>query len=130
MLFSSTNFYLHIEGRFWLLSHFNTSRYAVSMSIRPFTSRILAGQHSRVALSSQAASRAFSGSSLRAYPRVDSQDRESINTEATEYSKSASDHESAHQADAAFDPALTDPQEQKEVAGKNTGVSISQHDCL
>lgn len=45
-----------------------------------------------------------------------------MNTEATEYSKSASDDESARQEEAAFNPNVTDPQKQKDVAGANTGV--------
>lgn len=44
-----------------------------------------------------------------------------MNTEATEYSKSATDDEGARQADAAFDPDITDPQEQKDKAGEGTG---------
>ena len=44
-----------------------------------------------------------------------------MNTEATEYSKSATDDESARQGDAAFDPDITDPQEQKDKAGEGTG---------
>ncbi|MDI1489681.1 MAG: hypothetical protein OHK93_000879 [Ramalina farinacea] len=65
--------------------------------------------------------RALTTSQRHTYPRKDSQDKDSINTEATEYSKSASDDEGARQQDAAFDPNITDPQEQKDVAGKDTG---------
>ncbi len=68
--------------------------------------------------------RQFSQSTLLEYPRKDTQDKDSINTEATEYSKSATDDEGARQEDAAFDPDITDPQEAKDVAGKNRGVSI------
>ena len=46
-----------------------------------------------------------------------------MNTEATEYSKSGTDDEGARQEEAAFDPNITDPQEQKEKAGEGTGVS-------
>lgn len=46
-----------------------------------------------------------------------------MNVEATEYSKSATDDESARQEEAAFDPNLTDPQEQYEKAGEGRGVS-------
>lgn len=49
-------------------------------------------------------------------------DKDSINTEATEYSKSATDDEGARHEDAAFDPGVTDPQEQKDLADKGTGV--------
>lgn len=44
-----------------------------------------------------------------------------MNTEATEYSKSATDDASAKQGDAAFDPDITDPQQQKDKAGEGTG---------
>lgn len=72
--------------------------------------------------------RQFSQTLSFALPRKDSQDKDSINTEATEYSKSATDDEGARQEDAAFDPDITDPQEQKDKAGEGTGkgtVSIS-----
>ena len=46
-----------------------------------------------------------------------------MNVEAAETSKSATDDESARQEDAAFDPDITDPQEQHEKAGEGTGVS-------
>ena len=68
--------------------------------------------------------RHISSSAPFAYPRKDSQDKDSINTEATEYSKSATDDESARQGDAAFDPNITDPQEQHAKAGEGQGVSI------
>ena len=69
--------------------------------------------------------RYFSLSSRLAYPRKDSQDKDSINPEATEYSKSATDDESARQDEAAFDPSMTDPHEQHAKAGEGRGVSIS-----
>ncbi|PSS22282.1 hypothetical protein M430DRAFT_65476 [Amorphotheca resinae ATCC 22711] len=56
--------------------------------------------------------RPFSQSSLGSYPRKDSQDKDSINTESTEYSKSGTDDATARQ-DTAFDPTKTDPEEQK-----------------
>ena len=73
--------------------------------------------------------RQFSQSTRLAYPRKDSQDKDSINTEATEYSKSATDDEGARQQDAAFNPDITDPQQQKDVAGKGTGEgTVSKRD--
>src|SRR5450755_1438948 len=54
----------------------------------------------------------------RPYPRKDSQDREPMNTDATEYSKSGSDDASAQQEEAAFDPDKTSPQEEKKEAGE------------
>ena len=44
-----------------------------------------------------------------------------MNTEATEYSKSATDDEGARHDDAAFNPDITDPQAQKDKAGEGTG---------
>jgi hypothetical protein len=67
------------------------------------------------------ASRRFSQSIRSAYPRKDSQDKDSINTEATEYSKSATDDEGARQEDAAFNPDITNPQEEMDKAGERTG---------
>lgn len=67
------------------------------------------------------APRQFSQSKRSAYPRKDSQDKDSINTEATEYSKSATDDEGARQEDAAFDPDITHPQEEMDKAGEGTG---------
>ena len=65
--------------------------------------------------------RQFSQSTWLAYPRKDSQDKDSINTEATEYSKSATDDEGARHDDAAFNPDITDPQQQKDKAAEGTG---------
>lgn len=67
------------------------------------------------------AHRQFSQTVTFALPRKDSQHKDSINTEATEYSKSATDDEGARQEEAAFDPDITDPQEQKDKAGEGTG---------
>lgn len=58
-------------------------------------------------------------------PRKDSQHKDSINTEATEYSKSGTDDASARQEDAAFDPGITDPQQQKDKAGEGTEGTVS-----
>ena len=55
-------------------------------------------------------------------PRKDSQHKDSINTEATEYSKSATDDEGARQEQAAFSPDITDPQQQMDKAGEGTGT--------
>lgn len=51
-------------------------------------------------------------------PRKDSQDQDSINTEATEYSKSGTDDQAARQEQAAFDPSTTDPAKEKSKAGE------------
>lgn len=76
------------------------------------------------------AHRQFSQSIRFAYPRKDSQDKDSINTEATEYSKSGTDDEGARQEDAAFNPDITDPQETKDVAGKGTEGTVSVDVCV
>lgn len=67
--------------------------------------------------------RHFSRVTWLGYPRKDSQDRESMNTDATEYSKSSTDDEAARQDEAAYDPGLTDPGAQKKKASENSGVS-------
>lgn len=54
------------------------------------------------------------------FPRKGAEDRNDINTDATEYSKSGTDDFAAHQTDAAYDPAKTDPQDEKDTAGEGT----------
>ena len=68
--------------------------------------------------------RYFSKSNQLCYPRKDSQDRESMNTDATEYSKSATDDEAARHDDASFNPKLTNPEAQKTKASENNQVSV------
>ncbi|KAL8930743.1 MAG: hypothetical protein Q9208_000284 [Pyrenodesmia sp. 3 TL-2023] len=68
-------------------------------------------------------SRSFSQSPCIGYPRKDSQDKDSINRESVEYSKSGTDDASAGQEDTAFDPSTTDPGEQKDKVGERTGAS-------
>ncbi|KAL9113834.1 MAG: hypothetical protein Q9227_001968 [Pyrenula ochraceoflavens] len=67
--------------------------------------------------------RPFSSTVGYSYPRKGAEDRNSINTEASEYSKSGSDNGAAHQNEAAFDPTKTDPQEMKEKAGEGNDVN-------
>lgn len=57
----------------------------------------------------------------RSYARKDSQDKDSIVTESTEYSKSGSDSKAAHE-EAAFSRDKTRPEEQK--AAEASEVSI------
>ncbi|CAD6449107.1 1ed27ea8-744d-4c7a-b5bd-ed4049551cf9 [Sclerotinia trifoliorum] len=52
------------------------------------------------------------------FPRKDSQQKDSINTEATEYSKSGTDDAAAREQSAAFDPNITNPESEKDQAGK------------
>lgn len=115
----------------------STSKAFLSIMARPC--RLRAPSHMRISTIKQQVRspepllrvpihRQFSQTLSFALPRKDSQDKDSINTEATEYSKSATDDEGARQEDAAFDPDITDPQEQKDKAGEGTGkgtVSIS-----
>jgi len=61
--------------------------------------------------------------SLRGLPRKGSQDKDSIDTEATEYTKSGTDDEAAHQDEAAFDPNKTSPENMKEKAGEGNEES-------
>ena len=69
-------------------------------------------------------SRQFSQSTAYSYPRKDSQDRNSINRESTEYSRSGSDDQTAEIDGAAFNPDLTDPDSQKRKTGA-ADVSIT-----
>ncbi|EXJ72631.1 uncharacterized protein A1O5_03777 [Cladophialophora psammophila CBS 110553] len=58
------------------------------------------------------------------HPQRDAQlDREKMNPEATEYSKSGTDDTSAANEEAAFDPNITDPQEAKKKAGEGNQVN-------
>ncbi|KAF7950317.1 hypothetical protein EAE96_007604 [Botrytis aclada] len=52
------------------------------------------------------------------HPRKDSQNKDSIDTTATEYSKSGSDDAAAREGSAAFDPSITSPEAEKTEAGK------------
>lgn len=76
---------------------------------------------SRPSPSSFRALRSFSQTPFSRFPRKDSQDRTSINTEATEYSKSGTDDGAAKQEEAAFDPDITDPKKEETVAGEGQG---------
>lgn len=69
-------------------------------------------------------SRQFSQSTAHSYPRKDSQDRNSINRESTEYSRSGTDDQAAATDDAAFNPDLTDPDSQKKKSGAEEDVSV------
>jgi hypothetical protein len=61
-------------------------------------------------------------SSLIRLPRKDSQDKDSINTDATEYTKSGTDDDAARNEKAAFDPSQTTPGKEKEKAGEGNEV--------
>lgn len=66
--------------------------------------------------------RTLSSSPINLFPRKDSQDKDSMNTEATEYSKSGTDDMASKEEEAAFDPDLTSPESQQKKAGKGKGV--------
>jgi hypothetical protein len=59
---------------------------------------------------------------LLRFPRKDSQDKDSINRESTEYSKSGTDDQAAEQKQAAFDPNQTSPEQEKKTAGEGNDV--------
>jgi hypothetical protein len=61
-------------------------------------------------------------SSLVSLPREDSQDKDSIKNEATEYSKSRTDDDAARNEEAAFDHKLTGPLEEKAKASEGNKV--------
>ncbi len=67
--------------------------------------------------------RALHAAPARLFPRVGSEDKDSINRESIEYTRSGTDSETAEQKQAAFDPSITDPQTEKEKAGEGMGVS-------
>jgi hypothetical protein len=67
--------------------------------------------------------RALHAAPARLFPRVGSEDKDSINREPIEYTRSGTDSETAEQEQAAFDPSITDPQSEKEKAGEGMGVS-------
>ncbi|KAI4106236.1 MAG: hypothetical protein LQ345_007194 [Seirophora villosa] len=81
-------------------------------------------------LSTCSITRSLSQSTCFKYPRKDSQHKDSINPEATEYSKSGTDDASARHADTAFDPHTTRPAEQKDKVGKDTGASDNPLEVL
>ncbi|KAF7890807.1 uncharacterized protein EAF01_010616 [Botrytis porri] len=62
--------------------------------------------------------RSFTNTPTLLLPRKDSQHKDSIDTTATEYSKSGSDDAAAREGSAAFDPSITSPESEKSEAGK------------
>ena len=53
--------------------------------------------------------------------RKDTQDKDSLKPEPTEYSKSGSDDAAAATEKAAFDPSSTRPEEEQNIAGRESG---------
>ena len=56
--------------------------------------------------------------------KQDLHDRNAINTESREYSKSGGDASSAAQEEAAFTPGLNDPEAQKDKAGEGVSTDV------
>ena len=59
--------------------------------------------------------------------RKDTQDKDSLKPEPNEYSKSGSDDAAAATEKAAFDPSSTRPEEEQNIAGRESGGDVS---CL
>jgi hypothetical protein len=57
------------------------------------------------------------------WPKKESQDRDSINTESTEYTKSSTDESVAH-TEVAFDPTKRSPEDEKSQADKEKKVGL------
>ena len=105
-----------------------TTMQAIHRSIRPspFYRPLLHPCHQRSTPSFPAAvvgGRSFHTTTRTAWSRKDSQDKDSINRESTEYSKSGTDDQTANEADAAFDPNLTSPEAEEKKAGEGTAVN-------
>jgi len=67
--------------------------------------------------------RQFQHSALLSLPRKGNEDKDSINTEATEYSKSGTDDAAAKNEEAAFDPSSTSPESERAKAGEGNEES-------
>jgi len=65
----------------------------------------------------------FHNAARLAYPRKGSEDKDSINRESMEYTKTGSDDQVAAMGDAAFNPDKTSPEEEMKTAGEGNGVS-------
>lgn len=95
---------------------------ALSLSKTSFSRPLL---HQRSTPPSRLLSRPLTTSHTLALPRKDSQDKDSLNTEANEYTKSGTDDAAARTEDVAFNPDLTDPQAQEREASKKSDGSVS-----
>ena len=91
---------------------------------RVFAARILPLHHHGFATSMPKISpiRGLHGTRVASYPRKGSQDKDSIDREPNEYSKSGTDEETAEQEQAAFDPNITDPHKEQSKAGEGKKV--------
>jgi hypothetical protein len=83
------------------LLRLSARQYICNRSIRPSPSTI----------------RRFSQTPLSRFPKKGSEEKDSINAEPSEYSKSGTDQQAAQKDSAAYDPSTTDPQKEKDLAG-------------
>jgi len=67
--------------------------------------------------------RCFSQTPLRTSPKKYDEDRNSINTESNEYTKSSTDNDAAAQDQAAYDPKKTSPESELKSAERRNEVS-------
>lgn len=67
--------------------------------------------------------RYLSQSQRSSWPKKESQDRDSINTDSTEYTKSGTDESVAH-TEVAFDPTKRSPEDEKSQADKEKKASL------
>lgn len=106
------------------------ARAHLRKSVPPHTRIASIRQQSRPAIGLVVPSekRQFSRLTWLALPQKDSQDRESIDRESTEYSKSGTDDQAAGIDWAAFDPNTTEPAAEKKAAGK-VSTCIVWHFC-
>jgi hypothetical protein len=74
-----------------------------------------------------ASTRFLSTTPSTAFPRKNAQNREDINTDATEYSKSGTDADAAAD-DQAFDPSKTRPEDERAAGGQSLEVSPGNKD--
>jgi hypothetical protein len=74
-----------------------------------------------------ASTRFLSTTPAVSFPRKNAQNREDINTDATEYSKSGTDADAAAD-DQAFDPSKTRPEDEKAAGGQSLEVSPGNKD--
>ena len=85
----------------------------------PFTLRRAVPRHSFLPLL-----RPFHSTPTSLYARKASQDKDSINRESYEYSRSGTDDQTAAESDAAFNPDVTDPQAEQKRAGEGEGGEV------
>ncbi|KAG8532836.1 uncharacterized protein KY384_002714 [Bacidia gigantensis] len=112
---------------------FLSPRAQASRSYRfHFRSKLPASSLSRHFALLPVQTRPFSRSHPFTYPRKDSQDKDSINTESSEYSKSGTDDAASGRntgaGDTAFDPDVTDPQAEYRNEGGNVSDSDARQD--